>query len=210
MHPEISLLIRCVLLVALTLLPTACCQVEKPPADAVRGLVRTMRSTLPAGWKVKYTKGEAVLSIVRTTPAPMYVTMVSGPAFEQPETRNYLIEFTLEPFISPEEHRRLSEENTRMLAEIKVLHRALAAKRYFVKDGIADLKKEEDRLPVRRYKELTAILLSLPPYYFRNVSLRETYPPAHMTVTAKDKALREECDRVRQLVIGQFTKYKAP
>ena len=188
---------------------TACAPQEE---QAIANLVKRFQSQLPAGWSVSYEKEDASVSIERKEPLLMLPVVPGMYIGEKPELRTFDFSFRIVPYLPLKEYRRLKVENDRLQTEAKTIFDELSRRRVPLKMDKTHKfapTNERDKKDVERYEQLGSSMHALPQYYFRNISLRWSWPwwsdTPYAAVT--DPALEQECARVYHKIIAQLSRY---
>ena len=131
---------------------------------------------------------------------------------EKPKLQAFAFSFEIVPYLPPKEHRRLKGENDRFQTEAETIFDELNRRRVPLKMDKTHKfapTNEQDKKDVGRYEQLGSSMHALPQYYFRNISLRWSWPlwsdEPYTAVT--DPALERECAEVHRKIIAQLSRY---
>ena len=153
---------------------------EVPSEQTVDELLRQIRVQLPKGWAANFDKEHSWLEVSRDEPVMSLSPLPNGPAFEQPEKRQFSVAFRVMPAVPPDEHRRLSAENTNIQREITALYEELSRRNIPRKFDAFLPRDDSEKAAVARYEAFKKAWHDLPDYYFRDIGLqRSPYRTRH-------------------------------
>jgi serine/threonine protein kinase len=190
------------------ILPGAKSASEAPSEQTVDALLQQIGVQLPKGWTAAYDKEHSWLEVSRDEPVMSLSSLPNGPAGEQPVKRVFCVAFRVMPAVLPDEHRRLSAENTNIEREITALYNELTRRNIPCKFDSFVPRDDSEKAAVARYEAFKQARRDLPDYYFRDIGLQQpVFGSPYASVSVTDDLVRDECARVEQDVLKLLSKY---